>query len=277
MASLTVSLTSRWPISTFSHQMHHLFLASSLISWPKFDSAGEQFHLPLCRSNHPPYVFLCWMLIYSLLLTPWACFPGYPITTQQWGCLNSLCYPPFQYSFLWHYKSQPGSNKKKLHTEFGFLLDFTSMARLYYYKTQGSIKCLQTVSKRAPYSITITVLQQIYSKLQPFHTHAVDSSLLWVTCTLAFFGFLWSSKFAYNGKFNLHSHISKTDISFKPNIFSPKFLEITIKKSRTDPFRETAKLTIARSNSNICAIIAPLHICGLVQPHQQEQLDFLIG
>ena len=40
-------------------------------------------------------------------------------------------------------------------------------------------------------------------------------------------------------------------------------LEITIKKSKTDPFRETAKLTIARSNSNIYAIIALLHICSL--------------
>ena len=143
---------------------------------------------------------------------------------------------------------------KNLHTEFGFPLDFTSMPLLY--KTLRGIKCLQGISKRARYPITITVLQQIYSKLQPFHSQDVDSSMLWAAFTLAFFGFLRSSEFTCNGKFDPHIHLSRADINFKPNIFSPVFLEIIIKKSKTDPFRETAKLTIARSNSNVCAVTA---------------------
>ena len=53
-----------------------------------------------------------------------------------------------------------------------------------------------------------------------------------------------------------HIHLSRADINFIPNIFSPIFLQITITKSKTDPFRETAKLTIARSNSNVCAFSA---------------------
>ena len=143
---------------------------------------------------------------------------------------------------------------KNLHTEFGFPLDFTSMPLLY--KTLRGIKCLQSVPKRTRYPITITVLQQIYSKLQPFHSQDVDSSMLWAAFTLAFFGFLRSSEFTCNGKFDPHIHLSRADINFIPNIFSPIFLEITIKKSKTDPFRETAKLTIARSNSNVCAVSA---------------------
>jgi len=80
--------------------------------------------------------------------------------------------------------------------------------------------------------------------------------MLWAAFTLAFFGFLRSSEFTCNGKFDPHTHLSRADISFEPNIFGPNYLEITIKKSKTDPFRENAKLTIARSNSDGCAVTA---------------------
>ena len=139
---------------------------------------------------------------------------------------------------------------KNLHTEFGFPLDFTSMLLLH--KTLRGMKCLQSVPKRMCYPITITVLQQIYSKLHLFHSQDVDSSMLWAAFTLAFFGFLRSSEFTCI----FHIHLSRADINFIPNIFSPIFLEITIKKSKTDPFLKTAKLTIARSNSNVCAVSA---------------------
>lgn len=143
---------------------------------------------------------------------------------------------------------------KNLHTEFGFPLDLTSMPLLY--KTLRGMKCSQGVSKRARYPSTISVLHKIYFKLKPFHSQEVDSSMLWAAFTLAFFGFLRSSEFTCNGKFDPHTHLSRADINFQPNIFSPDFVVITIKKSKTDPFRETAKLTIARSNSNVCAVTA---------------------
>ena len=153
---------------------------------------------------------------------------------------------------------------KNLHIEFGCPLDFTSMPLLY--KTIRGIKCSHTVSKRARYPITITVLHRIYSKLQPFHSQAVDSSMLWAAFTLAFFGFLRSSEFTCNGKFDPHTHLSRADISLEPNIFSPNYLEITIKKS--NPFRETAKLTIARSDSKVCTVTALQDY--LLQTHGQS-------
>ena len=120
---------------------------------------------------------------------------------------------------------------------------------LLLFNTLQGKKCLQSVSKRACYTFTITVLQQICSKLQPLHSQDVDPSMLWAAFTLAFLRFLRSIKFTWNGKFDPHTHLSRADIIFKPNIFSPYFLEITIKKSKTNPFHETAKLTIAGSNS----------------------------
>lgn len=93
--------------------------------------------------------------------------------------------------------------------------------------------------------------------------------MLLAAFTIAFFGsVLRNSEFTYNGKFDPHTHLSRADISFKPNMFSPNFLEITIKKSKTDPFRETAKITIARSNSNLCAVTALQDY--LLQTHGQS-------
>ena len=80
--------------------------------------------------------------------------------------------------------------------------------------------------------------------------------MLWAAFTLAFFGFLRSSEFTYNGKFNIQSHLTRSDVHFYPNIVQPVSFEVVIKKSKTDPFRETAKLTIAKSNSTVCAVTA---------------------
>ena len=106
---------------------------------------------------------------------------------------------------------------------------------LLLFNTLQEIKCLQSVSKRACYTFTITVLQQIYSKLQPLHSQDVDPSMLWAAFTLAFFRFLQSIKFTWNGKFDPHTHLSRADIIFKPNIFSPNFLEITIRSPKLTP------------------------------------------
>ena len=82
------------------------------------------------------------------------------------------------------------------------------------------------------------------------------------------FGFLRSSEFTCNGRFDSHCHISRSDISFEPNIYNPTSFTILIKKSKTDPFRETAKLTIAKSNSNVCTVTSLRDY--LLQTHDRE-------
>ena len=143
---------------------------------------------------------------------------------------------------------------RNLHIEFGCPLDLNTMPLLY--KTLRGIKSTLGISKRVRYPITISVLNQIYAELKPFHSSDTDSSMLWAAFTLAFFGFLRSSEFTCNGTFDVQSHLTKSDISFQPNIFNPKSFVVVIKKSKTDPFRETARLTIAKSNSNVCAVTA---------------------
>ena len=143
---------------------------------------------------------------------------------------------------------------KNLHIEFGCPLDFSSMPFLH--KTLRGIKSSLGIAKRARFPITISILLQIYAKLKPFQSLDTDSSMLWAAFTLAFFVFLHSSEFTCNGKFDIQSHLTKSDVRFYPNIVQPVSFEIVIKKSKTDPFRETAKLTIAKSNSTVCAVTA---------------------
>ena len=124
------------------------------------------------------------------------------------------------------------------------------------HKTLRGIKSHLGIAKRSRYPITVSVLHSIYKKLNPFCSLDTDSSMLWASFTLAFFGFLRSSEFTCNGKFDIQIHLSRSDISFYPNIFHPTSFEIVIKKSKTDPFRETATLTIGKSNSTVCAVTA---------------------
>lgn len=70
------------------------------------------------------------------------------------------------------------------------------------------------------------------------------------------FCFLQNSEFTCNGRFNPHTHLSRADVIFQPTICHTNFLEITINKSETDPFRKTANLTMAKSDSSIGTITA---------------------
>jgi len=51
-------------------------------------------------------------------------------------------------------------------------------------------------------------------------------------------------------------HLTREDIDFFPNITTPDHMKVCIKKSKTDPFRKTSTITIARAQSNICAVVA---------------------
>ena len=98
---------------------------------------------------------------------------------------------------------------------------------------------------------------QYHLKLKPFHSQEVNPSMLWAAFTLAFFGFPCSMEFTCNGKLiDPRTHLTRVDVIFEPKIFNPNVLKITIKKSKSDPFRETAKLTIAKSYSNVFSFTA---------------------
>ena len=112
---------------------------------------------------------------------------------------------------------------RNLHIEFGimksWILECSFLSpglciHTFLYKTLRGIKSSLGISKRARYPITISILSEIYAKLKPLHSFDVDSSMLWAAFTLAFSGFLQSSEFTCNGRFDFQSHLTRSDVSF---------------------------------------------------------------
>ena len=80
--------------------------------------------------------------------------------------------------------------------------------------------------------------------------------MLWATFTIAFSCFLHSSEFTSGGTFDAAIHPTRLEVSFYPDLLQPDYFKTVFKKSKTDPFWETTKLTIAKSNSPVCAVTA---------------------
>lgn len=141
-----------------------------------------------------------------------------------------------------------------LHRELNYPLRISLMHRLQ--KVLTGIKRLSSTRKLDRFPITIPVLANIHSYLQPDHSDCLDHVMLWAAFTLAFFGFLRSSEFTCNAPFDPAVHLTAQDITFVPDSQSPTHILVKIKQSKTDPFRQGHTLTIAKSTSNICSVMA---------------------
>ena len=124
-------------------------------------------------------------------------------------------------------------------------------------KVLAGIKRSQMPPTLTRYPITIQILISIYNYFQPPQSCNVDHVMLWAAFTLAFFGFLRASEFTCNSSsFDPTVHLCLRDITFIPNIESPNHMLVSIKQSKTDPFRKGCTLTIARSTTSVCSVMA---------------------
>ena len=51
-------------------------------------------------------------------------------------------------------------------------------------------------------------------------------------------------------------HLTRGDVTFFPNISHPQHMHRRLKKSKTESFWQSTLITIAKSNSNVCAVSA---------------------
>ena len=96
--------------------------------------------------------------------------------------------------------------------------------------------------------------------------------MLWAAFTLAFFGFLRSSEFTCNGLFDPSVHLTSNDITLVPNSHSPNLMLVHIKQSKTDPFQQDHTITIAKSSSPICSVMAMKVYLLQAQPPSSQPL-----
>ena len=136
-----------------------------------------------------------------------------------------------------------------------FVLEFTSMPRLYYLlrgikRTQGN---RHTLPPQKPF--TTVHLRTLLSWLQKSTCSTTDRRLWWSACTLAFFGLLRASEYtAPTTSTALPSHTLFTgDICFSSGYTS---MTVFIKTSKTDPFKVGCSIRIGSTGNVFCPVHA---------------------
>lgn len=83
--------------------------------------------------------------------------------------------------------------------------------------------------------------------------------MLWAAFTTCFYGFMRSGEICAKNprQFNPSSDLSFQDVAID-SIDHPQVIRITLKTSKTDPFKEGAEIHIRRTNNDLCPVAALL-------------------
>jgi len=104
---------------------------------------------------------------------------------------------------------------------------------------------------RSHLPITLHIMCAIkdYLSRQP---HSPTNIMLWAACCLTFFEFLRVSEFtvSHHSTYDRETHLSLTDISLD-NRDNPRVIAMSIKLSKTDPFRKGVTLYLGATNHPI--------------------------
>ena len=119
------------------------------------------------------------------------------------------------------------------------------------------MKCLQaSLPTRPRLPITPDILQKIRAKWDG--SQEWDHIMLWAAMCLCFFGFLRSGEaVAPDTGFDPSQHLSYQDIAVD-NTLHPNYVQVTIKQSKTDPFRVGVNIIIGRTGGELCPVAALL-------------------
>ena len=83
--------------------------------------------------------------------------------------------------------------------------------------------------------------------------------MLWVAACLCFFAFMRAGELTIpgDGQYDPGAHLSITDIAFD-HPTRPNMLKVTLKQSKTDPFRRGVNLFVGATGSDLCPVAALL-------------------
>ena len=125
--------------------------------------------------------------------------------------------------------------------------------------------------------MTVAVMEKIQLVLQKGPTN-FDNTLFWAACNLAFFGFLRCSEFTTpsSKEFDPSVHLSLNDVALD-SVTDPKLVQLTIKQSKTDPFRQGVNLYLAKTGEALCPVNALVPFLKLRGPKPGPLLQFQDG
>ena len=87
-----------------------------------------------------------------------------------------------------------------------------------------------------------------------------DVVMLWAACCVAFFGFLRVGELTVGSddSYDASVHLSLGDIAVD-NPASPTMVRLSIKQSKTDPFRQGVDIFLGKTSTDLCPVVALLN------------------
>lgn len=106
--------------------------------------------------------------------------------------------------------------------------------------------------------ITPAIMRAIRGAWAPT-TSLRDTKMLWAACCLAFFGFLRVGEMTMpdDHSYDASTHLSFADVAVDDPI-NPSFVKVSIKQSKTDPFRKGVDLYLGKTGTDLCPVGALL-------------------
>ena len=113
--------------------------------------------------------------------------------------------------------------------------------------------------------ITPDILRRLKQLWDPEASNQ-DVAMLWSACTLGFFGFLCCGEFTCLSRqaYDQFCHLSLEDVAIDSPT-NPNIMRVTLKQSKTDPFRQGVYIFLGTTKTSLCsvmAMLAYLALCG---------------
>ena len=153
---------------------------------------------------------------------------------------------------------------RNLHVKAGLHIEFAAQLTPRLEMVLRGIKKDKSLTAPRPrLPITIEIMRKIKETLS-LSPSDHDNIMMWAACALAFFGFLRCSEFTVPNQeeYCPDTHLSPQDLTIDSRT-SPTMIQVTIKQSKTDPFRVGCKLCLGKTGKDICPISAILPYLAL--------------
>ena len=147
---------------------------------------------------------------------------------------------------------------RSLQVDYGFNSPFdASMPKLD--RVLKGVKVVQGKEGRAPQRklpITPKILRQIRTQW-PGVGRDYDDTMLWAAALVCFFGFMRAGELMGDRKdgFDPSQHLAFDDVA-TDNRENPTMVQITLKTSKTDPFRKGVNIVIGATDNDLCPVQA---------------------
>lgn len=130
---------------------------------------------------------------------------------------------------------------------------------------------------RARLPIMLDILCKLRKSWEATERH-YDGAMLWAASCMCFFGFLRIGEIAVPSDlgFNSMAHLALGDVQVDSTT-DPRYLQVHIKASKTDPFRQGVFIYLGRTNADVCLVAAILAYMVLWGPEVGPFFRFADG